>query len=122
GGYINEEISASDFILAQRIRGILQKKMEELFRDVDVLVCSSLPVPASKLDANLDTALSFPDPIGGIGNVCGLPAISAPCGFGEHCRPIGIQFIGRPQEDWRVINAARLFQGRTDWHGRHPKL
>jgi aspartyl-tRNA(Asn)/glutamyl-tRNA(Gln) amidotransferase subunit A len=122
GGYMNEEISASDFLLAQRIRGILQKKMDELFQKVDVLVCSTLPVPASKLDANLDLVLTFPDPIGGIGNVCGLPAISVPCGFGEHGLPVGLQFIGRPQDDAKVVQAARLFQNRTDWHTRHPKL
>jgi aspartyl-tRNA(Asn)/glutamyl-tRNA(Gln) amidotransferase subunit A len=122
GGYMNEEISASDFMLAQRIRGIVQKKMDDLFREVDVLACSSLPVPASKLDANLDVALNFPDPIGGIGNICGLPGISAPCGFGEHGLPVGVQFIGGPQEDAKVIQAAQLFQSRTDWHTKHPKL
>src|SRR5262249_1976346 len=73
GGYMNEEISASDFILAQRIRAVLQAKMEAIFAKVDVLAAASLPVTASKLDANLDLALSFADPIGGIGNFCGLP-------------------------------------------------
>src|SRR6185437_15937959 len=83
GGYMNEEISASDFILAQRIRAVLQKKMDGVFAEADVLVTASLPVTATTLSANLDDALSFPDPIGGIGNFCGLPAISVPCGFGS---------------------------------------
>jgi len=122
GGYMNEEISASDFILAQRIRLILEKKMAEVFAEADVLVASSLPVTASKVEANLDVELTFPDPIGGIGNICGLPAISAPCGFGEHGLPVGIQFIGRAQEDAKVIQAAQLFQSRTDWHSKHPKI
>ena len=122
GGYMNEEISASDFINAQRIRGILQKKMDELFGQVDVVAAPSLPVTASKLDANLDLALTFPDPIGGIGNFCGLPAISVPCGFGEHGLPVGLQFIGRALDDARVVEAARLYQSLTDWHSRRPKL
>jgi aspartyl-tRNA(Asn)/glutamyl-tRNA(Gln) amidotransferase subunit A len=124
GGYINEEISASDFMLAQRIRGILTQKVDELFtqNQVDVLVAASLPVTASKLDANLDTALSFADPAGGIGNICGLPAISVPCGFGEHGLPVGLQFIGRVLDDARVVQAARLFQSRTDWHTKRPVL
>lgn len=122
GGYINEEISASDFITAQRIRGILQKKMDELFTHVDVLAAASLPVTASKLDANLDLALTFPDPIGGIGNFCGLPAISVPCGFGEHGLPIGLQFIGRALDDAKVVQAAQLFQSHTEWHTRRPKF
>ncbi len=122
GAYMNEEISASDFILAQRIRGILQKKMDEIFDGVDVLVSTSLPVTASKLEANLDVALSFADPIGGIGNVCGLPAISVPCGFGKDGLPIGLQFIGRVLDDAKVVQAARLYQGRTSWHTQRPKL
>src|SRR5882672_7840215 len=122
GGYMNEEISASDFILAQRIRAILQVKMDEIFKHVDVLATASLPVIASKLDANLDEALTFADPIGGIGNICGLPAISVPCGFGQHGLPVGIQFIARALDDAKVVQAARIFQRQTDWHQKHPKL
>ncbi|HET9837747.1 MAG TPA: amidase [Candidatus Angelobacter sp.] len=122
GGYMNEEISAADFILAQRIRTVLQKKMDEIFTRVDVLATPSLPVTASKLDANLDLALTFADPIGGIGNFCGLPAISVPCGFGQHGLPVSLQFIGRTLEDAKVVQAARIFQSQTDWHKKHPEL
>jgi len=122
GGYMNEEISASDFILAQRIRTVLQRKMDEIFTRVDVLATPSLPVTASKLDANLDLALTFADPIGGIGNFCGLPAISVPCGFGQHNLPVSLQFIGRTQDDAKVVQAARIFQSQTDWHKKHPDL
>ncbi|HEY2392990.1 MAG TPA: amidase [Candidatus Angelobacter sp.] len=122
GGYMNEEISASDFILAQRIRAILQKKMEEIFTKVDVLVTPTLPVTAPRIDANLDQELSFADPIGGIGNICGLPAISVPCGFGQQGLPIGIQFIARGLDDAKVVQAARLYQRQTDWHRKRPQL
>jgi aspartyl-tRNA(Asn)/glutamyl-tRNA(Gln) amidotransferase subunit A len=122
GGYVNEEISAADFITAQRIRAILQRKMDEIFQQVDVLAAATLPVTASNIDANLDLALSFSDPIGGIGNFCGLPAISVPCGFGDSGLPVGLQFVGRALDDARVIAAARTYQSATDWHTRHPKL
>jgi aspartyl-tRNA(Asn)/glutamyl-tRNA(Gln) amidotransferase subunit A len=122
GGYMNEEISASDFILAQRIRGILQKRMDAVFAQVDVLVAASLPVTATTLDANLDDALSFPDPIGGIGNFCGLPALSVPCGFGRQGTPVGLQFVGGPLADNKLVQVARRFQSRTKWHTQHPKL
>ena len=122
GGYINEEISASDYMLAQRIRGILQKKMDDVFAQADVLVTTTLPVTATTLDANLDDALSFPDPVGGIGNFCGLPAISVPCGLSKNGLPGGLQFIARPLDDGKVLAAAQAFQSRTDWHTRHPRL
>jgi aspartyl-tRNA(Asn)/glutamyl-tRNA(Gln) amidotransferase subunit A len=122
GGYMNQAVSASDYMMAERVRRILQKKMDELFNKVDVLATASLPVTATKLDANLDDALTFPDPIGGIGNMCALPAISVPCGFDHLGLPTGIQFIGRPLADAQVVQAARIFQAQTDWHKRHPKL
>jgi aspartyl-tRNA(Asn)/glutamyl-tRNA(Gln) amidotransferase subunit A len=122
GGYMNEEISASDFILAQRIRAVLQVKMDEIFNQVDVLATASLPVTATKVDANLDLELTFADPIGGIGNMCGLPAISVPCGFGQHGLPVGLQFIARTLDDDKCVQAARLFQRQTDWHRKYPKL
>ena len=48
--------------------------------------------------------------------------MSVPCGFDRNGLPVGIQFIGRPLEDEKVIQAARLFQAQTDWHKRQPKL
>lgn len=122
GSYMNEAISASDLMTAERVRRILQKKMDDLYAEVDVLATPTLPVTASKLEANLDEALTFSDPIGGIGNICGLPAISVPCGLDRNGLPTGIQFIGRPLQDAQVIQAAQVFQAQTDWHKRHPKL
>ena len=121
-GYVNEQYSAADYLQALKIRGILQKKMEDLFDSFDVLVAASQPIPATPLDLNLETGLSFADPLGGIGNLCGLPAISVPCGFTEKNLPIGLQFVGRAGDDIAVIQAARTFQQHTDWHKRHPKI
>ena len=81
GGYVAQTVDSQDFLRAQRIRRVLQQKMDTVFQQCDVLVAPSLPVPASTLDTNLETDLSFADPIGGIGNLCGLPAVSVPCGF-----------------------------------------
>ncbi len=121
GGYIAQENSGADYVRAQRIRSVAQRKIAELFEDNDVLAAASLPVTATPLDANLDTALSFPDPIGAIGNMAGLPVISVPCGFSSG-KPVGIQFIGRPLDENSVLAAARLFQQNTDWHLRRPPL
>jgi len=121
-GYVNEQYSAADYLQALKVREILQKKMEELFDSFDVLITASQPVPATPLDLNLETGLVFPDPLGAIGNLCGLPALSVPCGFTEKNLPAGLQFIARAGDDIAVLQAARTFQQHTDWHKRHPKL
>ena len=122
GGYVSEQIDGSDYLRAMRIRRVLQKKMESLLTQYDVLATASLPVPATKVEANLEEELDFSDPLGGIGNLCGLPAISVPCGFTGGKLPVGLQFVAKPLDEQSVLDAANLFQKHTDWHKRHPAI
>ena len=122
GGYVAQTVDSQDYLRAQRIRRVLQQKMDAVFQQCDVLVAPSLPIPASTLDTNLETDLSFADPIGGIGNLCGLPALSVPCGFTKSGLPIGIQFLARVLNDSAVVAAAKTFQEHSDWHLKHPTL
>ena len=121
-GYLNEQYSAADYGQALKVREILQKKTDVVFESFDVLVAPSQPVPATPLTLNLETDLAFPDPLGAIGNLCGLPALSVPCGFTEKNLPIGLEFVAGAGDDIAAIQAARTFQQHTDWHRRHPKI
>ena len=120
--YVNTVIPADDFLRAQQIRGIFQQRANDLFKDFDVVTAPSQPVGATKLSANLETDLAYPDPIGGLGNFCGLPCISVPCGFTKDKLPVGIQFLGNVLEDQKVVEAATLYQSKTDWHRQRPPL
>jgi Asp-tRNA(Asn)/Glu-tRNA(Gln) amidotransferase A subunit family amidase len=122
GGYINATIPGSDYMRAQRIRPVIQRKIDDVFDKVDVIAAASLPVAATTMDTNLETDLSFSDPLGGIGNFCGLPAISVPSGFTSKNLPAGLQFIGRVLDDEKVLAAANLFQSKTNWHKRRPPV
>src|SRR5204862_79457 len=121
-GYVNEQYTAADYLQALKVREIVQKKMDSLFDAFDVIAAAAQPVPATPLTLNLEIGLTFPDPLGAIGNICGLPAMSVPCGFTEKNLPVGLQFVGRAGDDFAVIQAGRTFQLHTDWHKRHPKI
>jgi len=121
-GYVNEQVGGADYVRALQIREILQQKMTNLFENFDVLVAASQPIGATPLQTNLETDLVFPDPLGGIGNLCGLPALSVPCGFSDEKLPVGLQFVAKAGNDAAAIRAARIFQQHTDWHRRHPKV
>jgi aspartyl-tRNA(Asn)/glutamyl-tRNA(Gln) amidotransferase subunit A len=121
-GYVNESYTGADYVLAQRVREQLQRKMTDLFDSFDVLAAATVPVTATTLDANLEDALSYPDAMGSIGNLCGLPALSVPCGFTEKHLPVGLQFLGKAGDDFGVILAGRTWQGKTDWHRKHPRV
>jgi aspartyl-tRNA(Asn)/glutamyl-tRNA(Gln) amidotransferase subunit A len=121
-GYVNEQIPASDYMRAQQVREICQESINALFDTFDVIAAPTLPVAASTLDTNLEKGLSFPDPVGAIGNLCGLPAISVPCRFTSQKLPIGIQFVGRCGNERAVLATANLYQQLTDWHTRRPPI
>jgi aspartyl-tRNA(Asn)/glutamyl-tRNA(Gln) amidotransferase subunit A len=121
-GYVNEQYSAGDYLQALKVREIVQKKIDAMFETFDIIATAAQPIAATPLTLNLETDLAFPDPLGGIGNICGLPAMSVPCGFTEKNLPVGLQFVGRAGDDFAVIQAGRTFQQHTDWHKKHPKI
>ncbi|HKA52230.1 MAG TPA: amidase family protein, partial [Candidatus Binatia bacterium] len=54
-------------------------------------------------------------------SVTGLPAISVPCGFTPEGLPVGVQIVGRHQDDWGVLQLAYAFEQATGfWRQRPP--
>src|SRR5205823_10421363 len=53
-------------------------------------------------------------------SVAGNPAISVPCAFSESGLPIGIQIVGRHNDDWGVLQMAYAFEQATNVGKRRP--
>lgn len=54
--------------------------------------------------------------------VTGLPAISVPGGFTEDGLPVGLQIVGRHQDEWGVLQLAHAFEQATGFGQRRPPL
>ena len=54
--------------------------------------------------------------------VTGHPAISVPCGFTSEGLPVGLQIVGRHQDDFGVLQLAHAFEGATGFWRRRPSL
>lgn len=54
--------------------------------------------------------------------VTGLPAISVPCGFTEDGLPVGVQIVGRHQDEWGVLQLAHAFEQATGFWKRRPPV
>jgi amidase len=54
--------------------------------------------------------------------VTGLPAISVPCGFTPQGLPVGIQIVGRHNDDLGVLQLADAFEKETQVWKRRPAL
>jgi aspartyl-tRNA(Asn)/glutamyl-tRNA(Gln) amidotransferase subunit A len=120
--------SALDYLKAMRVRTQIQSAFRDLFANVDVLVAPTRFSPPDRADQPFDeTPPKRPDQKGvGAGlvqasNLCGLPALSVPCGF-VNGLPIGLQFVGSPFSENRLLAYGREFQVRTNFHKQHPAV
>jgi aspartyl-tRNA(Asn)/glutamyl-tRNA(Gln) amidotransferase subunit A len=114
-------ISAGDYVKALRIRTLCQRAMADFFSDFDLLVAPAEMMTAPPADRSLED-VEWSDPVGGMSTLCGLPAISVPCGFGRGGLPAGMTVVGGAFEEAKVFALARLFQDVTDWHRRRPPV
>ncbi len=120
GGYAAELVLARDYLKALRVRELARRAFDELLAKYDCLAAPSLPGVAPALTANLEEVFSGPDPVGGGGNLAGIPAISVPMGFGQAGMPLGIQFVGRAWAENTVVAVADAYQRLTGWREKRP--
>ena len=55
-------------------------------------------------------------------SVLGLPAISVPCGFTPDGLPVGVQIVGRHQDDFGVLQLAHAFEQATGSWKQRPAV
>jgi aspartyl-tRNA(Asn)/glutamyl-tRNA(Gln) amidotransferase subunit A len=122
-GYASEQFSVTDYLQVQRVRLVLQKIIDALFDNYDILATAGESTAAAPLKAPPDSGMEEPlerRAPDGISSLCGLPALTVPCGFSKAKLPFGIQFLARGLNDHLVLAAANTFQARTDWHRHRP--
>jgi aspartyl-tRNA(Asn)/glutamyl-tRNA(Gln) amidotransferase subunit A len=136
-GYAGLQFSTQDYLQVQRVRTFLEERVDRLFDDYDVLATAGESSAASTIK-EVDDQSRRPQPgrsaprrshyqideraPDGISSLCGLPALTVPCGFSKDNLPFGIQFIARARNDHAVIAAARLYQSHTDWQTKRPPI
>ncbi len=55
-------------------------------------------------------------------SVTGLPAVSVPCGFTPDGLPVGVQIVGRPGDDFGVLQVAHGFEQVAEAGKRRPEI
>ena len=95
---------------AQIARENVKKDFARIFSEVDVIAGPTMPTIAFKLGEKSDPlSMYLSDILTVPANLAGIPAISVPCGKAEGM-PVGLQIMGRPGEDERVIDVAYTFE------------
>jgi len=114
-------VRGSDLVKAQRIRTLCQRAMAEMFRTYDVVLCPSEMHTAFPVEKDF-SEIEWDDPAGAAGNLCGLPAVSVPCGFDADGLPVGLAMMGGAFEESKALSLARFYQQITSWHEHRPPL
>jgi aspartyl-tRNA(Asn)/glutamyl-tRNA(Gln) amidotransferase subunit A len=114
-------ITAADYVKALRIRTLCQRAMADFFSTWDAVVAPAEAMTAPSAERGLED-VEWSDVVGGMSTLCGLPAISVPCGFGRGGLPVGLTVVGGAFEEAKVLALAKLYQSVTDWHRKRPPL
>jgi aspartyl-tRNA(Asn)/glutamyl-tRNA(Gln) amidotransferase subunit A len=123
-------IPAAVYAEALQLRAVLLERVcTEVFGSCDVLATPALAVEVPTLAAtDVGGGASMWSAIARLlrclapFNYLGLPALSVPAGFTARGLPVGLQLVGRPFAEARLLATAAAFQGLTDWHRRAPPL
>jgi len=114
-----ERFTASEYLGALESLRQIRREIAAKFKEVDVLVMPTTPIPAPRIaDLIENPSLLRPTELFLLRNtrpvnVWGLPAISVPCGFTKEGLPIGLQIVGPPGGEAKVLRAAHAYEKFT---------
>jgi Asp-tRNA(Asn)/Glu-tRNA(Gln) amidotransferase A subunit family amidase len=98
-------IPAVEYVMANRIRTLVMRKMADVMADIDVYVAPSFGAHNLTLT-----------------NLTGHPAVVVPNGVTAEGKSSSITFTGRLYGEASVLTVARAYQEATDFHLQHPTI
>jgi aspartyl-tRNA(Asn)/glutamyl-tRNA(Gln) amidotransferase subunit A len=102
------------YLKAQKVRTLIKADFDAAFEQVDALVAPTSPTVAFRFGTRLadPVAMYLSDACTLPVNMAGLPGLSVPCGLSEGL-PVGLQLIGRPWAEQRLLQLARAYEAIT---------
>jgi aspartyl-tRNA(Asn)/glutamyl-tRNA(Gln) amidotransferase subunit A len=115
------------YLRAQKVRTLIRDDFTKAFEKVDAIICPTTPEPAFLAGDRTDDPLKMylADIFTIACNLAGTCGLSLPCGFaneGGKQLPIGLQLIGQPWKEARLLQIAHAYEQSTDWHKARPAL
>lgn len=112
-------LSATDYIQAQRLRRRFRDEYRRIWREIDFLFTPTTPIAAPRLG---QSTVEWDDGVEDLRlaatrfvrhfNMFGWPAISLPCGVDPAGLPLGLQIVGPPFSEARLLRVAAALEDR----------
>jgi Asp-tRNA(Asn)/Glu-tRNA(Gln) amidotransferase A subunit family amidase len=103
---------ALDYQLARARIALLNEGFDEIFERCDAIVTPAAPGTApAGLEATGDPAFCS------LWTLCGMPALNLPLMRGENGLPMGVQLVGRRDNDARLLRTARWLVAQVEAGG-----
>jgi len=120
-GEVAKAITGADYVKSLRLRRVMQEEMNRFFARYDAIIAPNFFKVAPGVSEDFDTYFAGGDPVGGMGNSCGLPSLALPMGFGKGGMPCGFQVTAPAFEEATALRIGRAYQEVTGWHRERPK-
>ncbi len=112
---------SADYVQALREHRRYLDELLPVFGQFDILLASGFG-PAPRFEDYRSENFWLKSNVCTPANTGRTPTLALPCGFSSNGLPLGMQLIGRPGDDARVLQAGHAFQQATDWHRRRATL
>ena len=92
------------YVRGQQFRRHLAARLAAILADVDAIISPTVPWVAPDADPAINQEEGFDEMLlVAPYNLTGCPALSVPCGLGDHDLPVGLQVAGAPHADELVL-------------------
>jgi aspartyl-tRNA(Asn)/glutamyl-tRNA(Gln) amidotransferase subunit A len=108
------------FNQAQKVRALIARDFERVFKEVDLLLTPTAPSAAFALgDKSADPIAMYLNDVFAVpASLAGLPAMSVPAGLDAQGLPLGLQLIGRAFDEQSVLDAGLALEERSSFTAR----
>jgi aspartyl-tRNA(Asn)/glutamyl-tRNA(Gln) amidotransferase subunit A len=101
----------------------MKAAVNKLYEHFDAIAAPTRATVAYPTDKNFEDVypgVSGGPPLIAAGNLCGLPALAVPNGYGENGLPTSLSFMGAAFSESRLLALGMAWQEHSDFHRRRP--
>jgi amidase len=126
---LGSRLSDSRMAKVRAAEAAVSARVNSIFDDVDVVIIPGATKGPSRIGQydgygaiRTLNAVAAAVPYEGMFNVTGQPAVAIPTGFDDDGLPMGVQLVGRPNDEATLISLAAQLEREMQWADKRPPV